>query len=194
MHQNVLDLQRSHSGEHLRVELAAGDVVDNVGAGFDGFGGGEAIAGVDRDEGVGRELVAEQRDQRGKAVGLFLWREKGGTGSGGNHPEVDDVGTLVEQFAGMGHNGVGCGVASAIVERVGCGVQNAHDYGTVESVLFVPAKYRNRMEMYSCLHDLNKKLYLCFWNVETIFCFFNCATTIKKKKFRFNMLYFLYYA
>ena len=59
VHQYIGYLERSNGEEHLRVELAARDVVDDVGASLNCLGGRKAVACVDRKKGVGRELAAQ---------------------------------------------------------------------------------------------------------------------------------------
>ena len=127
MHEDVRHAERGDGGEHLRVELATGDVVDDVGTGLDGAGGGEALAGVDGEERV-RQLGTEHGHEGRKLVGLVGKGEHGSPGTGGHDAEVENVGPLLQQLAGMSKERVGIVVASPVVEGVRGGVEDAH-YG-----------------------------------------------------------------
>lgn len=58
---------------------------------------------------------------------LDVGRQKLSSGTRGSGSDVDDIGTLGEEPAGMEEHGVGAVVAAAVVEGVGSDVEYAHD-------------------------------------------------------------------
>lgn len=161
VHEDVRHAERDDGGEHLGVELAAGDVVDDVGTSLDGAGGGEALAGVDGDERV-RQLGAEQGHEGRKLGGHVGRGEYGGTATGGHDPEVEDVGPLLQQLAGMGQERVGTVVAASVVEGVGGGVENAHHGGAPEGDCAPAAAEAEGRKLSRIVHEWKKMCIFVF--------------------------------
>ena len=109
----------------------AGDVIDDLRAGCEGGLGGPGVVGVDGEDGV-RMLVAEGLEG-GEKAGLFLVRGKRGrVGTGGLGAEVEEVGAVGEQDAGLLKGGVhGGDMAGAIGEGVRGEIQDSHEQGSL---------------------------------------------------------------
>ena len=161
VHKNIGDAEGGDGGEHLGVDLTAGDVVDDVGTGFDGTGGRETLAGVDRDEGVG-EVAAEEGDERGEFLGLLVGRQDVGTGTRGHDTEVEDVGTVGKKLPGMGEKGLRCVVSATVVERVGGSVENAHDCWALEGCRTPKALNGERGKLNRIVHEWKKMCIFVF--------------------------------
>ena len=117
--------------EHGLVELATGDIIDDVGAGLDGFAGGEAIAGVDGEKDLGKSL-ADEGYGLGKSLGLNVGRQQLCAGARGDDTDVDDVGTFGDKLMGVIDKGFGAEVPATVVEGVGGHVEYAHHGRPVE--------------------------------------------------------------
>ena len=138
VHQDIGHSERGDSGEHLRVELSTRDVVDDVGTRLYRLGGRKAVAGVDRENGVWRQLVAEQFDNGDQTGSLFVGTEQLSTRTRGDGTDVDDVGTIGKQLSGVSQDDIGRGVAATIVEGVGRDVENPHYHRVVEGGFTTP--------------------------------------------------------
>lgn len=124
--EDVGDVELRDCGEHLRVE-EGGYVVDDVGLVLcDGFACDVGSVGVDGDYGVGvvcaygLECVFESAPFLVGCWGCGAW-------ACGACSEVDDVCALCEYLVGSGSYLVGGVVFAAVVEGVGCDVEDAHD-------------------------------------------------------------------
>ena len=111
VHEDIGDPEGSHGGEHLGVELATGDVVDQVGPGLNCLGGRKAVAGVDREEGAWWQFLTQKPHQGHQSESFLLRVQQLGSGAGGDHPEVDDVGSVIQQLLGMGQDSSGGDIA-----------------------------------------------------------------------------------
>ena len=132
MHQNCSAAEAGAGGGHGGVPEVAADVVDDLGAGFDGETGGGGVEGVYREDGVG--LCLEDGVDGGKDAGLlFVGRERSCVGAGGFAADVEDVGSFFEHLEGLIYGAVGGGLwrveMTAVGEGVGCDVEDAHDDG-----------------------------------------------------------------
>jgi len=108
----------------------AADVVDYLGAGFDGETSGGGVKGVYRDEGAG--LCLEDGFDCGKDTGLFfVRREWNRVGAGGFAADVEDIGTFLEHLESLGYGAIGGGLwcveVATVGEGVGGNVEDAHD-------------------------------------------------------------------
>ena len=88
VHEDVGHLQCCYRREHLVVEHASRDVVDDVGSGLDGLAGGERVAGVDGEDGVG-VLLADEGDGLDEAPRLFVGGYQLCSGTRGGGSDVD---------------------------------------------------------------------------------------------------------
>ena len=133
VHEDGSALECGTGGGHGWVPGVAADVVDDLGAGFDGEAGGGGVVGVDGEDGV--RALAEDGGDDGEDAGLFFGGgEGGGVGAGGLAADVEDLGAGVEHGESLGEGAVGCvlgGVEMAAVgEAVGRDVEDAHDDGS----------------------------------------------------------------
>jgi hypothetical protein len=120
---------RGHGG----VPEVAANVVDDLGAGFDGEACGGRVVGVDGEDGGGA-LFEDGFDDREDAGLFFFGREGDGVRPRGFAAEVEDVGAFVEHAEGAGESAFGSmggGVEeTAVGEGVGRDVEDAHDEGS----------------------------------------------------------------
>ena len=171
MHEDVGDVERGDGGEHVGVELAAGDVVDNVGSRFDGAGGREALAGVDRDDGLGQR-GAEEGDEGRQFGGFVGGGEHGGSRPGGHDAEVEDVGSGGKEVARLLQQELGGVVAATVVEGVGGGVEYAHDGRTGEGGFTPLAAECKRGNLMQLVHVSKKNCIFAFCPEKRFCCFF----------------------
>ena len=109
----------------------AGDVVDDFGAGFEGRFGGGGVVRVDGEDGVG--MLAVEGLEGGEQAGLFPVRgERGRVGAGGFGAEVEEVGSVSQQGAGLLEGGVHGGeLSGSIGEGVRGEIQDSHEEGSL---------------------------------------------------------------
>jgi len=123
-----------NGARELGFESEAAGIVNDSGAEFERALGDFGFVGVDGDgdaDGVLDALEdgdeALEFDCGGDAVGPRL---------GGFGADVDDVGALLLEFDGSRERAVGVGVFTAVGERVGGDVENAHQQGSVTETEF----------------------------------------------------------
>ena len=128
---DVDDAGTGDEAVHGRVGQAAGDVVDDVGAGVDGGLGGGGVDGVHRDDRAAVAIVGTVGEKcahhRQDAGDLSVDVDPLGAGTGGLPADVDDVGALGDELTGVGHSGLGIGPTAAVGEGVGGDVEDAHE-------------------------------------------------------------------
>jgi hypothetical protein len=128
VHQDGAALEAADGAGHGWVPEEAADVVDDLGAGFDGAAGGGGVVGVDGENRGG--AVEEDGVYDGKDAGLLLFgRDGGGGGSGGLAAEIEEVRAFVEHAEGLIDRGLGGKEMAAVGEGVGGDVEDAHDAG-----------------------------------------------------------------
>jgi hypothetical protein len=103
-------------------------VVDDFGAVFDSEFGYFGFIGIDRDGDA--EFALEAFEDGDEAADFLGGGDAGAAGLGGFGSDVDDVGALLFEFEGAGKSAVGILVETAVGERVGCDVEDAHDEGS----------------------------------------------------------------
>jgi len=129
VHRDVIDLELSDRRQHRGVLEPAAHVVDDDGAGLDGGPRGRRVEGVDRDADA---LRGERAHDRHHARRLLDRGHGLGAGPGRLAPDVDDVGTVVDEPAGLRDRGLGLEPAPAVAERVGRDVEHAPHLGPLE--------------------------------------------------------------
>ena len=119
---------------HSGVPEVAADVVDDLGADFDGAAGSGRVVGVDGEDGGGA-LFQQGFDDREDAGLLFFGRERSGVGARGFAAEVEDVGAFIQHAEGLRDGSFGSvfgGIVEAAVgERVRRDIEDAHDEGSL---------------------------------------------------------------
>jgi hypothetical protein len=111
-----------------RIPGEAAGVVDNFGAVFNGEFGYFGFIGIDRDGDA--EFAFEALEDGDEASDFLSGGDAGAAGLGGFGADVDDVGALLFEFEGAGKSAVGILVETAVGERVGGDVEDAHDEGS----------------------------------------------------------------
>jgi hypothetical protein len=106
----------------------AAGVIDDFGAVFNGEFGYLGLIGIDRDGDA--EFAFEALEDGDEAADFLGGGDTGAAGLGGFGADVDDVGALLFEFEGAGKSAVGILVKTAVGERVGGDVEDAHDEGS----------------------------------------------------------------
>lgn len=114
-------------GGEVGVALESVDVVEEGGSGGEGGAGDGRFVGVDG-EGDGG-FCGEGANEGGGACDFFFGGNLGVAGAGGLAADVEEVGALSEEEAGVGEGGVEGEEASAVEEGIVGGVDDAHDAG-----------------------------------------------------------------
>ena len=114
-----------HHVRHRRVLLQSPDVVDDADPEGDRAARDLGLGGVDRKWRV--DLGQERREHRLQAPPFLVERNGGVTGPGRFRPDVDDVGAVGGEFAGLGQRKVERLKAPAVGKRIRRHVENAHD-------------------------------------------------------------------
>ena len=126
VHEDGAAAERGAGGEQAQVPEAAADVVDDLGAGFDGEAGGFGVVGVDGEDGIG-PCLENRLQHRQHARLLFRGGDGDGVGAGGFAAEVEDAGAVVEHVERMFESGGNVLEPAAIGKRVGRDVENPHE-------------------------------------------------------------------
>ncbi len=124
VHAHVRDAGAGDDLGHRRVGEAAGDVVDDPGAGLDGALGDDGARRVDADD---RALGRERGDHGEHARELGLDRHAARAGARRLAAHVEDVRALAQELTPVRDRGVRLVPLAAVRERVGRDVDDAHD-------------------------------------------------------------------
>lgn len=112
-------------GGHIGVHLEAGDVIDEIGAGGDGFSRDCAFDGIYGDGDIG--AVPESAND-GDDAGEFKFRGDGvGAGAGGFAANVQQVGALFNRLETRSDGGISIREPGAGVERIWCHIDDRHN-------------------------------------------------------------------
>jgi len=127
VHRDVIDVECGDRRQHGPILEASAHVVDDDRAGLHGGARGRSVHGVDRDADA---RLDERAHDRHDACGLLDRGDGLGSGPGRLAPDVDDVGAVVDEPAGLRDRGLGLEVAPTVAERVGRDVEHAPHLGS----------------------------------------------------------------
>ena len=134
-HDHAATVGLGHHGDHVGVREAA-HIVDDGSAQAKAHAGNLGVARVDAHDGAG---LCQGAHHGNDALGLVVGVDGVMAGTRGLAAHVDDVRTLVQHLQATRDGGVGVYILSAVGERVGCHIENAHDPRARQRELETPA-------------------------------------------------------
>ena len=118
---------RDDSG-HERIKGEAGDIVDEICAGFEGGSSDRRVSGVARDRDVGAR--AEELNDRDDALEFLKRRDRRGAWASGFAADVDDGGAVLNHLERGFESASRVEMQATVGERVWGTVEDTHDMGS----------------------------------------------------------------